>query len=114
VLVLAGVCMGIANANLTDLALGLGGAERRTTTAAFNLVRWGFAAPAPVIAGLLHPVSATAPYWVGAGVLLIGVVAFAWKGRAMASAVGERLTFRQWDRAARAVEGTPEEALGEV
>jgi hypothetical protein len=34
VLVLAGVCMGIANANLTDLALGLGGAERRTTTAA--------------------------------------------------------------------------------
>ncbi|MFF1529869.1 MFS transporter [Cellulomonas sp. NPDC058312] len=114
VLVLAGLCMGIANANLTDLALGLGGAERRTTTAAFNLVRWGFAAPAPVIAGLLHPVSPTAPFWVAAGVLLIGVVAFAWKGHAMAAGVGERLTLRRWDRAARSAEGAPEEALGEV
>ncbi|WP_282946759.1 MFS transporter [Cellulomonas endometrii] len=114
VLVLAGVCMGIANANLTDLALGIGGADRRTTTAAFNLVRWGFAAPAPVIAGLLHPVSATAPYWVGAGVLLLGVLAFAWKGQGMATAVGERLTWRQLDRAARSAEGTPEEAVGEV
>jgi MFS family permease len=114
VLVLAGICMGIANANLTDLALGIGGADRRTTTAAFNLVRWGFAAPAPVIAGLLHPVSAAAPYWVGAGVLLIGAVVFLVRGHAMAGAVGERLPWREWNRAARAVEGTPEEAVGEA
>lgn len=114
VLVLAGVCMGIANANLTDLALGIGGSERRTTTAAFNLVRWGFAAPAPVLAGLLHPVGATAPFWVAAGVLLIGVVVFVWKGHGMAAAVGERAIWRQWDRAARAVEGVPEEAVGEA
>ncbi len=111
VLVFAGVCMGIANANLTDLALGLGGAERRTTTAAFNLVRWGCAAPAPVIAGLLHPVSATAPYWVAAGVLVLGLAVFAWRGHTMATGVGERLA---WNRAARAAEGTPEEALGEA
>ncbi|WP_448059358.1 MFS transporter [Cellulomonas hominis] len=114
VLVLAGVCMGIANANLTDLALGLGGSDRRVTTAAFNLVRWGFAAPAPVIAGLLHPVDVAAPYWLGVGVLAIGAAAFAWKGHTMAHAVGERLPWSGWDRVARSAEGTPEEALGEV
>ncbi|HEY0215441.1 MAG TPA: MFS transporter, partial [Cellulomonas sp.] len=114
VLVLAGVCMGIANANLTDLALGLGGSDRRVTTAAFNLVRWGFAAPAPVIAGLLHPVDVAAPYWLGVGVLVIGAGAFAWKGHTMAHAVGERLPWSGWDRVARSAEGAPEEALGEV
>lgn len=116
VLVLAGVCMGIANANLTDLALGIGGQERRTTTAAFNLIRWGLAAPAPVIAGLLHPVSDVLPFWVGAGVLVIGVVAFVWKGHGMAHAVAESLPWarRQADAAARTAELTPEEALGEV
>ena len=94
-LVLAGVCMGIANANLTDLALALGSEDRRVTTGAFNLVRWGFAAPAPVIAGLLHAVSPAAPYWVGVAVLLVGVVAFAWKGPRMAAVLGERLL---WSR----------------
>lgn len=39
-LVLSGVCMGIANANLTDLALATGSPDRRVTTGAFNLVRW--------------------------------------------------------------------------
>ena len=53
VLIVAGVCMGICNANLTDLALATGSPDRRVTTGAFNLVRWGFAAPAPVVAGLL-------------------------------------------------------------
>jgi hypothetical protein len=32
----------------------------------------------------------------------------------MAGAVGERLPWREWNRAARAVEGTPEEAVGEA
>ncbi|WP_407345398.1 MFS transporter [Pengzhenrongella phosphoraccumulans] len=114
VLVLAGVCMGIANANLTDLALGLGSEDRRVTTGAFNLVRWGFAAPAPVIAGLLHPVGAAAPYWVGVGVMLIGVVAFAWKGHSMAAVLGERVLWSQWNRKAAAVEGADEEVLSEI
>lgn len=114
VLVLAGVCMGIANANLTDLSLALGDPDRRVTTGAFNLVRWGFAAPAPVIAGLLHPVSPTAPFWVGAGVLVVGVVVFLATAHRMAGELGERVLWSRWDRRARAVEGTPEEALGEV
>jgi len=113
-LTLAGVCMGIANANLTDLALGLGSPDRRVTTGAFNLVRWGFAAPAPVIAGLLHPVSVTAPFWLAIGVLLIGVVAFAWKGHAMASVLGEKVLWSRWNAGARVAAGSPDEAIGEV
>jgi ACDE family multidrug resistance protein len=103
VLVVAGIAMGIANANLTDLALALGSPDRRVTTGAFNLVRWGFAAPAPVIAGLLHPVGEHVPYWVGVGVLLVAVAAFALRGRAMAAVLGERVA---WSRGA----GTPVEA----
>jgi len=114
VLVGAGVFMGIANANLTDLSLALGDPDRRVTTGAFNLVRWGFAAPAPVIAGLLHPVSATAPFWLGAGVLVVGVVVFVAFAHRMAGELGERVLWSRWNRRARAVEGTPEEALGEV
>jgi ACDE family multidrug resistance protein len=97
VLVLAGIAMGIANANLTDLALALGSPDRRVTTGAFNLVRWGFAAPAPVIAGLLHPAGDHVPYWVGAGVLLVAVAAFALRGRTMAAVLGERVV---WGRRA--------------
>ncbi|OLT55322.1 MFS transporter [Cellulosimicrobium sp. CUA-896] len=114
VVVLSGVCMGVANANLTDLSLALGDPDRRVTTGAFNLVRWGFAAPAPVIAGLLHPVSPTAPFWVGAGVLVLGVVVFLATAHRMAGEIGERVLWSRWDRRARAVEGSPDEALGEV
>lgn len=114
VLVGAGVFMGIANANLTDLSLALGDPDRRVTTGAFNLVRWGFAAPAPVIAGLLHPVSATAPFWLGAGVLVLGVVVFVAFGHRMAGELGERVLWSRWNRRARAAEGAPEEVLGEV
>ncbi|MNW65525.1 hypothetical protein D3C74_439130 [compost metagenome] len=84
------------------------------TTGAFNLVRWGFAAPAPVIAGLLHPVGLSVPYWVGAGVLLVGVVAFLATAHQMAGELGESVLWSRWNRRARAVEGTPEEALGEI
>lgn len=110
VLVFAGGCMGIANANLTDLALGLGSEDRRVTTGAFNLVRWGFAAPAPVVAGLLRPVGAAAPYWVGGAVLLVAVVALTWKGTAMAAVLGERML---WSRrgAAGGTPDAPAEAL---
>ena len=97
-----------------DLALGLGSPDRRVTTGAFNLVRWGFAAPAPVIAGLIAPSSARAPFWLAAGVLLIGVVTFAWKGSAMAAELGERVAWSRRGTTARAdapgVDGAPVDA----
>ncbi|GAB2456513.1 MFS transporter [Xylanimonas ulmi] len=77
-LVVAGLCMGVTNANMTDLALATGDPERRVTTGAFNLVRWGFAAPAPVVSGLLaEHVGFAAPFWVAAAVLTAGVVVLA-------------------------------------
>ncbi len=115
VLVVAGVCMGICNANLTDLALATGGDERRATTGAFNLVRWGFAAPAPVIAGLLaENVGPRAPFWVTVVVLAVGLVVFAACSHVLAPAVGERVLWAKWDAGARAVEGSPDEAMAEL
>lgn len=115
VLVVAGVCMGVCNANLTDLALATGSPDRRVTTGAFNLVRWGFAAPAPVVAGLLaEHAGATSPYWVAVGVLGLGVVVFLALGHVVAGAAGERVAWARWNRDAARAEGTPEEALGEL
>lgn len=115
VLILAGVCMGITNANLTDLALALGSSDRRVTTGSFNLVRWGFAAPAPVVAGLLaQHVGLAAPFWVGFAVLAVGVLTFLATGHHLAARAGERVLWSRWNAGARAVEGLPEEVLGEV
>ncbi|MCP2327650.1 MFS family permease [Hamadaea flava] len=115
ILVLSGLCMGVANALLTDLALGLGSADRRVATGAFNLVRWGAAAPAPVVAGLLVEHSTPAsPFWVGAAVLAVGVVAFLLFGKLMAHGIGERVFWARLNAGARTAENTPEEAIGEA
>jgi ACDE family multidrug resistance protein len=115
VTIVAGVFMGIANANLTDLSLALGDPDRRVTTGAFNLVRWGFAAPAPVVAGLLaEGVGPASPFWVASAVLLGGVLAFVATAHVMARPIGERVLWQRWDRSARQVEGTPEEAVSEL
>lgn len=111
----SGLFMGLANANLTDLALGLGSPDRRTTTGAFNVVRWGAAAPAPVVAGLLaEHVSLAAPFWAAAIALGVGVLAFLATAHMMAAGMDERSMWVIWIRRARAVEGTPEEAMAEA
>jgi MFS transporter, ACDE family, multidrug resistance protein len=91
VLVVSGVFIGLVNATLTDLALGLAGAERAVTTGAFNLVRWGGAAVAPVVSGYLgeHADPAT-PFRLAAGVLLAGLVLFAATAHRLAAGMGER------------------------
>lgn len=114
-LTLSGVFMGLANANLTDLALGLGSPDRRVTTGAFNIVRWGAAAPAPVIAGLLaEHRSPAAPYWVAVGVLGAGILAFLATSHHMSAGVGERSLWARWNRRAGEVEGAPEEVASEA
>ncbi|MBO4163216.1 MULTISPECIES: MFS transporter [Micromonospora] len=107
VLVVAGLCMGLANANLTDLALGLGSADRRVATGAFNLVRWGAAAPAPILAGKLAEHSLTLPFWVGFGVLAVGLLVYLAFAHLMAAGYGERLRWSRWNRAARQAEHEP-------
>ncbi|PZR54273.1 MFS transporter [Xylanimonas oleitrophica] len=119
VIVVSGLCMGVMNANVTDLALAVGDPERRVTTGSFNLVRWGFAAPAPVVSGLLaEHVSLASPFWVGAAVLTVGVLTFLFLGHRVAAPLGER---HLWHRApagagarVRAVEGAPEGVMAEL
>ncbi|MFD2763390.1 MFS transporter [Micromonospora eburnea] len=114
VLVFAGLFMGLANANLTDLALGLGSADRRVATGAFNLVRWGAAAPAPVIAGKLAEHGLALPFWVGFGVLAVGMLTYLAFAHLMAAGYGERVLWSRWNRAARDAEHSPEEPVGEA
>lgn len=114
VLVLSGLCMGLANANLTDLALGLGSSDRRVATGAFNLVRWGAAAPAPIISGKLAEHSLSLPYWVGFGVLAVGVLVYLAFAHVMAAGYGERVLWARWNRAAADSEHAPEEPVGEA
>lgn len=111
VLVASGLFMGLANANLTDLALALGGGDRRVATGAFNLVRWGAAAPAPIIAGKLAEHSLALPYWVATAVLGAGVLVYVAFAHIMAAGHGERVV---WDRRALRAQRTPEEAVGEA
>jgi MFS family permease len=114
VLFASGLCMGLVNANLTDLALALGGNDRRIATGAFNLVRWGAAAPAPVIAGKLAESSAALPYWVGLGVLAVGAAVYLAFGHVLAAGYGERVLRARWNRAARTAEHAPERPVGEA
>nr|WP_204342606.1 MFS transporter [Micromonospora terminaliae] len=114
VLVLAGLFMGLANANLTDLALGLGSRDRRVATGAFNLVRWGAAAPAPIISGKLAEHSLALPFWVGFGVLAVGVLVYLAFAHVMAAGYGERVLWSRWNSAARRNEHAPEEPVGEA
>ncbi|MCP3786033.1 MFS transporter [Micromonospora sp. A3M-1-15] len=114
VLVLAGLFMGLANANLTDLALGLGSGDRRVATGAFNLVRWGAAAPAPIISGKLAEHGLALPFWVGFGVLAVGVLVYLAFAHVMAAGYGERVLWSRWNSAARRNEHAPEEPVGEA
>ncbi|GHJ52367.1 MFS transporter [Nonomuraea sp. TT08I-71] len=114
VLVLAGLFMGLANANLTDLALGLGSPDRRVATGAFNLVRWGAAAPAPIISGKLAEHGLALPFWVGFGVLAVGVLVYLAFAHVMAAGYGERVLWSRWNSAARRNEHAPEEPVGEA
>jgi MFS transporter, ACDE family, multidrug resistance protein len=66
------------------------------------------------VAGLLaEHVSLAAPFWAAAIALGFGVLAFLATAHHMAGAMGERSLWSMWNRQARVVEGTPEEAMAE-
>jgi len=114
-LVVSGFFMGLANANLTDLALGVGSSDRRVTTGAFNVIRWGAAAPAPVIAGLLaEHVSPAAPFWAGVIALAVGVAMFLATSHLMSDGMGERSLWARWNKRADENVGDPQEVTGEA
>ena len=107
--------MGLVNANLTDLALGLGGSDRRSRPARSTSCA-GARPPRRRSSPACSPSTSLAlPFWVGFGVLAVGrivyVLAF---GHVLAAGYGERVLWARWNRAARAGERAAERPVGEV
>jgi MFS transporter, ACDE family, multidrug resistance protein len=74
-IILAGAFLGINNTLITEAVMGAAPVERPVASAAYSFVRFSGGAVAPYIAGKLgENVSIHAPFWMGAGAVLIGVV----------------------------------------
>ncbi|WP_099025387.1 MFS transporter [Mycolicibacterium palauense] len=73
--VVAGLFIGINNTLITETVMKAAPVERGVASAAYSFLRFGGAAVAPWLAGLLgERVSVHLPYWVGAGAVLLGAV----------------------------------------
>ena len=73
--VVAGLFIGINNTLITETVMKAAPVERAVASAAYSFVRFGGAALAPWLAGVLgERVNMHAPYWVGAGAVLSGAV----------------------------------------
>jgi MFS family permease len=73
--VVAGLFIGINNTLITETVMKAAPVERAVASAAYSFVRFGGAALAPWLAGVLgERVNVHAPYWVGAGAVLLGAV----------------------------------------
>ena len=77
--VVAGLWIGINNTLITETVMKAAPVERGVASAAYSFMRFGGAAAAPWLAGVLgERINAHVPFWVGAGaVLLAAVVLFA-------------------------------------
>jgi ACDE family multidrug resistance protein len=77
--VVAGLFIGINNTLITETVMKAAPVERGVASAAYSFMRFGGAAVAPWLAGVLgERISVHLPFWVGAGaVLLAAVVLFA-------------------------------------
>ena len=80
--VVAGLFIGINNTLVTETVMKAAPVERGVASAAYSFLRFGGAAVAPWLAGVLgERVSVHLPFWVGAGAVLLGaVVLFATRG----------------------------------
>jgi ACDE family multidrug resistance protein len=72
------VVLGINNTVITEAVMGAAPVERPVASAAYSFVRFGGGAIAPYAAGKLgENVSVHAPFWMGAGAVVIAVVVLA-------------------------------------
>ncbi|HET6627697.1 MAG TPA: MFS transporter [Nocardioidaceae bacterium] len=73
-IIVAGAFLGINNTLITEAVMGSAPVERPVASAAYSFVRFSGGAVAPWVAGRLgEDVSVHAPFWMGAGVVLVGV-----------------------------------------
>ncbi|BBY52605.1 MFS transporter [Mycolicibacterium arabiense] len=80
--VIAGLFIGVNNTLITETVMKAAPVERGVASAAYSFMRFGGAAVAPWLAGVLgERISVHLPFWVGAGaVLLAAAVLFATRG----------------------------------
>ena len=74
-IIVAGAFLGINNTLITEAVMGAAPVERSVASAAYSFVRFSGGAVAPWLAGKLgENVSVHAPFWMGAGVVLVAVL----------------------------------------
>jgi ACDE family multidrug resistance protein len=74
-IIVAGAFLGINNTLITEAVMGAAPVERAVASSAYSFVRFSGGAVAPYAAGKLgENVSIHAPFWMGAGAVLIGAV----------------------------------------
>ena len=73
--IVAGLFLGINNTLITEAVMGAAPVERPVASAAYSFVRFSGGAVAPYVAGRLgEDVSIHAPFWMGAGAVLVAVL----------------------------------------
>jgi predicted MFS family arabinose efflux permease len=76
--IVAGAFLGINNTVITQAVMGAAPVERPVASAAYSFVRFSGGAVAPWLAGKLgEHVSVHAPFWMGAGAVLVGMLILA-------------------------------------
>lgn len=84
--IIAGLFLGINNTLVTEVVMKVAPVERPVASAAYSFVRFGGGAVAPWLAGKLgEEVSPHLPFWVGAGMVVIGALLLAVTRRLFAS-----------------------------
>lgn len=74
-IIAAGAFLGVNNTLITEAVMGAAPVERPVASSAYSFVRFSGGAVAPWVAGKLgEDVSVHAPFWMGAGVVLIAVL----------------------------------------
>ena len=74
-MVVAGLFIGINNTLITETVMKAAPVERGVASAAYSFMRFGGAAVAPWLAGVLgERISVHLPFWVGAGAVLLAAV----------------------------------------